>query len=95
MMTKILDLEMVENDIEAKTIRDYLKQLLSVVWEEEESFSGKRPFGNSGWKYEIYHTLAQHKVIEGTIDEDGYIEEVARSERDKADQLIAEAIKTL
>ena len=86
---------MVDNDIEAKTVREYLKQLLSVLWEEEESFSGKRPFGNSGWKYEIYHTLAHHKVIEGTIDEDGYVEDVSRSERDKADQLIATAIMTL
>lgn len=93
-MTNILDLEMVENDIEAKTVRDYLKQLLSVVWEEEESFSGKRPFGNSGWKYEIYHTLAHHKVIDADIDDEGYIGDIKRDQKDKADQLIADAIMT-
>jgi len=93
-MTNILDLEMVENEIEAKTVRDYLKQLLSAVWEEEESFSGKRPFGNSGWKYEIYHTLAHQKVIAADIDEEGYIGDIKRDQKDKADQLIADAIMT-
>jgi hypothetical protein len=31
------------------TIRDYLRILLETLWEEGEGFSGKRPFGNSGW----------------------------------------------
>lgn len=95
MMTNILDLEMVENDIESKTIREYLKTLLITVWEKEESFSGKRPFGNSGWKYDIYRTLATHKLIEADIDEDGDIVDIQRSEYSKADQLISEAIAAL
>lgn len=95
MMTNILDLEMVENDIESKTIREYLKALLITVWEKEESFSGKRPFGNSGWKYDIYRTLATHKIIEADIDEDGDIVDIQRSEYSKADQLISEAIASL
>ena len=94
-MTNILDLTMQENDSGAKTIREYLKTLLTTVWEEEESFSGKRPFGNSGWKYDIYRTLATHKFIEAEIDEDGYVIDIKRSEYSKADQLISETIASL
>ena len=36
------------NDADAENIGEYLKALLSAVWHEGESFSGKRPFGNSG-----------------------------------------------
>jgi len=71
---KILNLPMQENDAEAKTIRDYLKELLKELWVEGEGFSGKRPFGNSGWHHELYTTLIIHKVIDGTLDEDGYID---------------------
>ena len=45
---EILDLAMRENDADAKTIRGYLGKILEKVWAEGESFSGKRPFGNSG-----------------------------------------------
>lgn len=86
---------MQENDSGAKTIREYLKALLVMVWEKDESFSGKRPFGNSGWKYDIYRTLATHKLIEAEIDEDGDIVDIKRSEYSKADQLISEAIASL
>jgi len=48
-----LDIEMGPNDADAATVRDYLKELLLTVLIEEESFSGKRPFGNSGWQYEL------------------------------------------
>lgn len=94
-MTNILDLAMEENDADAATIRDYLKELLVMVWEKDESFSGKRPFGNSGWKYDIYRTLATHKLIEAEIDEDGDVIDIKRSEYAKADQLISEAIASL
>lgn len=86
---------MEENDADAATIRDYLKELLVMVWEKDESFSGKRPFGNSGWKYDIYRTLATHKLIEAEIDEDGDVIDIQRSEYTKADQLILEAIASL
>lgn len=94
-MKNILDLEMERNDIQAKTIREYLQELLLTVWEEEESFSGKRPWGNSGWKSEIYKTLAKHKFIEGEIDESGHVGYIDYNEYDKADQLIAQAIKSM
>jgi len=61
---RILSIEMVDNDANADTIRDYLKVLLSTLWEEGESFSGKRPFGNSGWEYELLDTLEIHDIPE-------------------------------
>ena len=67
---------MQENDAGAKTIGEYLEKLLITLWNEEEGFSGKRPFGNSGWKWEIYTALISAKIVDGKLDEDGYIEEV-------------------
>lgn len=48
---------MQENDSGAYTVKGYLKALLIAVWDEGESFSGKRPFGNSGWDYDILTAL--------------------------------------
>lgn len=88
----ILDLPMQENDAGAATVRDYLKALLSRIWEEEESFSGKRPFGNSGWKSDIETTLVKAGVIAGKLDSDGYLEECASAE---SDALIQAAIAAM
>ena len=43
-----------KNDIGAKTIGEYFEKLLLTLWDEQEDFSGKRPFGNSGWEYDVY-----------------------------------------
>ena len=67
---------MQENDAGAKTIGEYLEKLLLTLWDEEDGFSGKRPFGNSGWKWEVYNALISAKVVKGKLDEDGDIEEV-------------------
>ena len=67
---------MQENDAGAKTIGEYLKTLLLTLWVEEEGFSGKRPFGNSGWQYEIYTALISARVVDGKLDECGYVDEV-------------------
>lgn len=82
----ILDLPMKQNEAAASTIRDYLKALLVSVWTEEESFSGKRPFGNSGWQFDIYAALISGGAIAGTL---GSID------TDAADKLILSAIASL
>lgn len=61
---------------ETVTIREYLKRLLVELWNEQEGFNGKRPFGNSGWEYELFVPLIKAKAITGVIDENGYIESV-------------------
>lgn len=52
------------------TIRDYLSALLEMLWHEKDGFSGKRPFGNSGWHYELISPLIKHGYITGELDED-------------------------
>lgn len=86
---KILDLPMQENDAGAATVRDYLRKLLSTLWREEESFSGKRPFGNSGWQHEVYAALVKGGAVKGRFDPDGYLEDV---DQEAADKLIQDAI---
>lgn len=49
----VLDLPLLDNDAKAATVRDYLKALLTRIWEEGEGFNGKRPFGKSGWDCEL------------------------------------------
>lgn len=53
------------------TVRDYLRILLSTLWAEKEGFSGKRPFGNSSWEYDLYEPLVKGGFVPGTLDEDG------------------------
>ena len=57
------------------TVRDYLRVLLETLYREGESFSGKRPFGNSGWQGDLYAPLISSGVLKGKLDEDGYVEE--------------------
>lgn len=70
------------NDAHAATIGEYLCQLLAVLWREEQGFSGKRPFGNSGWQYDVYTALIDAGYLAGELDEDGYIEDVDQTAGD-------------
>lgn len=88
----VLDLPMGENDAQAGTIREYLIALLAALWDEQEGFSGKRPFGNSGWDCDLMVPLIRAGLIDGRLDEDGYIEEV---DDNGGEHLIAEAIQAL
>ena len=72
----ILEVELEENDAEANTVGDYLKELLVKLLDEEESFSGKRPFGNSGWLYEIAVPLVKRGLVKGTVNAEGEVEQV-------------------
>lgn len=67
---EILKLGMAENDAGAITIREYLINLLRRVCVEQEGFSGKRPFGNSGWEFELYKALIIGGAMEGKMDSD-------------------------
>ncbi len=50
---QVLDLPLPDNDSGARTVRAYLRALLTELWREEGNFSGKAPFGNSGWQYDV------------------------------------------
>jgi hypothetical protein len=81
---EILDIPMADNDSGENTIRAYLKALLFALWGEGESFSGKRPFGNSGWDWDLYKALIAAKAIPGEMDEDGDISTVDEAAGRKA-----------
>jgi hypothetical protein len=61
---------MKKNDSGANTIRGYLIALTREVWREGEGFSGKRPFGNSSWEWDVFRALVDAGYIAGTIDEE-------------------------
>lgn len=50
------------------TFRQYFTTLLMTLWEEGEGFSGKRPFGNSGWEYDLFIGLCQAGLIKHEVD---------------------------
>ena len=70
---KVLDLEFFTYDLNTKiTIRNYLKELLIGLWDRKDGFSGKRPFGDSGWDYAIGDCLAKNNIIESSIEGEDY-----------------------
>lgn len=80
------------NDAGAATVRDYLKALLAKVITEEEEFSGKRPFGNSGWVYDLERALVQAGLASGEISGDGCLD---GEDTDQCQALILAAIQSL
>lgn len=88
----VLGLPLDKNDAGAETVRDYLIELLSLVWEHGEGFNGKRPFGNSSWEYELYEPMVKAGLVAGSFDKWGGLDEF---DRPAADALIAEAIRSL
>lgn len=86
----ILDIPMAQNDADAATIGDYLRSLLGALWHKKEKFSGKRPFGNGGWEFDLYRALVEAKVIKGTLDRFGCVEDC---DWDAGDKLISDAIE--
>lgn len=80
------------NDAGASTVRDYLVSLLAALWREGEWFGGKRPFGNSGWSWELYKPLVKAGVIPGKLDTDGFLDDC---DADAGEDAIAAAIEGL
>jgi hypothetical protein len=56
------------NAADASTIRDYFITCSAMLWTDGEAFSGKRPFGNSGWERDVYTALADN----GYMHQDDY-----------------------
>ena len=81
------------NDFRAKDIREALWKLLDTLWNEGESFSGKRPFGNSGWDLDLVSALAKAGHVKAEFDEDGYLDHISTEEEVKGNSLIFACIK--
>lgn len=91
---QLLNLPLGPNDAHVDTLRDYLIALLRLVWRDEECFDGKRPFGNSGWQYDLYEPLIRAGYVTGTLDEHGRVQWWEVDCR-TANELIEEAIRAL
>lgn len=70
------------------TIRVWYKRALIHLIKEQDGFSGKRPFGNSGWISYLGVPFTQAGLIDG--DEDGYPDDI-----DAAETLLFRAIHLL
>lgn len=65
-----LDMVFTANDRDQKmTYRAYFNDLLTQVFSESESFSGKRPFGNSGWDFSLICGLVEIGAVAGDYDD--------------------------
>ncbi len=88
----VLETPMLDNEAGAATIHEYLRKLMMTLWSEKECFSGKRPFGNSGWEYALYRTLIVGRLVDGQLDENGYVTGLVVHE---ADALIGLAVQAV
>jgi hypothetical protein len=77
----ILNLK-IDSAIGTVTIRDYFKKVLIKLWNDEDS-NGKHMFGHGPWKFDVYKALIKAGAIEGTLDEDGYIDKLNINDADK------------
>lgn len=69
----VLNCPLEENDSGADTVKGYLQALLYALWAEGEGFSGKRPFGNSGWEYDLTEPLIEKGFAENTAEANSLI----------------------
>lgn len=52
------------------TVRKYFAKIALAVVEDGEGFSGKRPFGNSGWlQSDVCYPIAERHYPESEVDE--------------------------
>ncbi len=58
------------NDAGASSVREFLAKIIQEVWMWEDSFSGKRPFGNSGWKWDVYTALIDAGIVEYDLNDE-------------------------
>ena len=77
------------------TLGEYFDDLLMTLWEQGEGFSGKRPFGNSGWENDVYIALLAAQATAGYIsfDEDGWVEDFDIHNKSHADSLVYKMIR--
>ena len=64
-------------------LSEYLKGMLVELIDDPDGFSGKRPYGNSGWIWEIYARMIGEGFISGKLDVDGMVEEFDNKEADE------------
>jgi len=88
---------MLDNYINAETVRGYLKALLVELWLKDAKFNSDYPFGSSAWKDDFYRAFAAECLIKSTYvndeGEDMYFYD--QQAINKVEKLIEEAIKLM
>lgn len=71
-----LDVKFQSDDLGEITFREYFHKLLQTLWYEDEGFSSKRPFGNSGWSWDLVRGLVANGLVAGGVGDsyDGIVE---------------------
>lgn len=79
------------------TIAAWMAELLSTLFHEGEGFSGKRPFGNSGWTLEPHAALVEKGLLKGTVtrDEDGRLDGLNDEDYREFNALMAEVARSM
>lgn len=54
------------------TVREFFNELLLKLWDEQDGFSGKRPFGNSCWYIPVMEALGKAGAFPATVTESEY-----------------------
>lgn len=87
-LRRVLDCPMGSSPTDAGTVRQYLVDILHVIWDD----SPKRIFGESDWQFHVYEALIRGNLVDGVIDPDGYVDEL---DEPAADALVLDSIKLL
>lgn len=91
-LQRYLDCPMDLNDANALTVGGYFLALAEEVWREGEGFSGKRPFGDSGWEAHVYNALCIEGLMSGTKEDDDYWWETTGEEENRINRLLLSAL---
>lgn len=69
-MINALNSKIISGTLEGLTVRTYFEKLLTTLWSKGELFSGKKPFGNSDWDWDVISSLIKCGYIPGEINRD-------------------------
>jgi len=89
---QLLDLVVSNSDVGDVRLRDYLYQVVELLWTNPEIFIPKRPFGHPDWQWRVYAVMAKACYVEGVFDE---YDDLERVDAARADALILAALGAL
>lgn len=90
----VLDAPIDDENSGARTLRGYFVALARSAW-LDDNFSGKRPFGYSSWHFDVYAALIRAGLVDGRLDNDGFVDQIEAGQRQLADDLIMAALNEL
>lgn len=84
--------DVLDMDVGGRPFRAMLKDLLTMVLLQGEEFDGKRPWGDSGWEWDIYNAMVVNGFVRGVVDEYGDVDGVDITE---CDELIMRCVEEI